>query len=147
MAMAVELDTQKIFRESISLDAIAIRFAYDEFINEQCSFSKRVRSTDQVLRNQIRNFIAKTENRRWLDPHKRRFRGNHVFQQLNVPRCKFLSVTQEPFRDLGAAAIDVIWNNNLITEPIEKSYRLNSDLGIIVIGKLITKKKDTAIGQ
>ena len=85
--------------------------------------------------------------RRWLDPHQRRFRGNHIFQQLNVPLCKFLSVTQEPFRDLGAAAIDVIWNNDLITEPIEKSYRLNSDLGIIVIGKLITKKKDTAIGQ
>src|SRR5262245_32664090 len=120
MAMAVELDAERIFRESISLDPIAIRFAHYEFINQQCSFSKRVRSTDQVLRNEIRNFIAKTEDRRRLDSHERRFRGNHIFQQLNVPGCKFLSIMQEPFRDLGAAAIDVIWNNDLITQSVEK---------------------------
>ena len=91
--MAVKLYSERSFCENVSLDAVAVCFAHDKLIDQQRSFPERLSSTDQVLRNKVRYFVAKTEDRRWLDSYQWRIRCDHILEQLNVLNCEFLCVT------------------------------------------------------
>src|SRR5437870_5376544 len=97
MAMAVEPYTERVFRESIPPDPIALCLARNKLVDQQCSLCKSFRGADEVLRNKIGYFVAKTEDRRRFDSHQRRLCGNHICQQLNVSGGELLSVTQKPF--------------------------------------------------
>ena len=46
---------------------------------------------------------------------------------------------------MGATTCNVVWNDDLVAELIEQLDRSNTDVGIIVVGELITEEVDVAI--
>ena len=72
VAVAVQFDMPGLLSERFATDATCVGLAGDEFIDQEGVGAQSLGRVDQTLRNEIGNLVPESENRRGLDPDKRR---------------------------------------------------------------------------
>jgi hypothetical protein len=100
---------------------------------------------NQILRNQIRHFIPETQNRRGLDSYQGTFRANNVLQQFYIADRQPSRIAQETLGNLGAAAVHVVCDDDLVAQPVEQPHGLNTNIVVVEVRKLVAKEKDASI--
>src|ERR1700719_1324014 len=93
--------------------------------------SPRICRFNQTLRDQIRYFVPETQDRRGLDSHHRSLRGNNVLKQFHIADRQSLRVAQQALGNLRAAAVEMLWNDDLVAKPVEQPDGLDADILVI----------------
>src|ERR1700736_4036664 len=141
----MELDLATLFCECLVPDTAPVCLPRDKLVDQKCLFRHRICRFNQTLRNEIRYFVPETQDRRGLDSHHRSLRGNNVLQQFHIADRQSLRVTQQALGNLRAAAVEMLWNDDLVAKPVEQPDGLDADILVIEVRKLIAKEKDASV--
>src|ERR1700739_3696824 len=141
----MQFDIATLFGECLAPDTPPVGLPRDKLVDQKRLFRHRICRFNQTLRDEIRYFVPETQNRRGLDSHYWSLRGNNVLKQFHIADRQFLRVPQQALGNLRAAAVEMLWNDDLVAKPVEQPDGLDADLLVIEVRKLITKEKDPSV--
>src|SRR5580700_1435060 len=141
----MEFDLATLFCECLAPDTPPVGLARDKLVDQKRLFRHRICRFNQTLRDEIRYLVPETQDRRRLDSHHGSFRGNNVLKQFHIANREFLRVPQQALGNLRAAAVEMLWNDDLVAKPVEQPDGLDADLLVIEVRKLIAKEKDASV--
>src|SRR5580700_569135 len=141
----MEFDLPSIFGECFAPNPTFVSFASNKLVDQKRMFRHRICRFNQTLRDEIRYFVPETQDRRGLDSHHGSLRGNNVLKQFHIADRESLRVAQKALGNLRAAAVEMLWNDDLVAKPVEQPDGLDADILVIEVRKLITKEKDPSV--
>src|SRR5580704_4389627 len=116
VAVAVELDSASLLGKCFAPDTTPVSLPRNELLDQERMLRKRLCGLNKILRNQIRHFVPETQNRRRFDSYQGTFRADNVLQQFHVADRQLLRIAQETLGNLCAAAVHVVWNDDLVAQ-------------------------------
>src|ERR1700736_4513485 len=141
----MELDLTTLFCECLAPDTAPVSLPRDKLVDQKRLFRHRICRFNQTLRDEIRYFVPETQDRRGLDSHHGSLRGNNVLKQFHIADREFLRVAQQALGNLRAAAVEMLWNDDLVAKPVEQPDGLDAAILVIEVRKLIAKEKDASV--
>src|SRR5580704_8001044 len=147
MAVTMEFYLTTLFCECLAPDTAPVGLPRDKLVDQKRLFRHRICRFNQTLRDEIRYFVPETQNRRGLDSHHGSLRRNNVLKQFHITDRQSLRFAQQALGNLRAAAVEMLWNDDLVAKPVEQPDGLNADILVIEVRKLIAKEKDASVGK
>src|ERR1700730_12284103 len=141
----MELDLTTLFCECLAPDASPVGLPRDKLVDQKRLFRHRICRFNQTLRDEIRYFVPETQDRRGLDSHHGSLRGNNVLEQFHITDRQSLRFAHQALGNLRAAAVELLWNDDLVAKPVEQPDGLDADILVIEVRKLIAKEKDASV--
>src|ERR1700731_2538688 len=141
----MEFDIATLCSECLAPDTPPVGLARDKLVDQKCLFRHRIGRFNQTLRDEIRYFVPETQDRRRLNSHQGSLRGNNVLQQFHIADRQSLRVAQQALGNLRAAAVEMLWNDDLVAKPVKQPDGLDADILVIEVRKLVAKEKDASV--
>src|ERR1700730_8365502 len=141
----MELDLTTLFCECLAPDASPVGLPRDKLVDQKRLFRHRICRFNQTLRDEIRYFVPETQNRRGLDSHHGSLRGNNVLEQFHITDRQSLRFAQQALGNLRAAAVEMLWDDDLVAKPVEQPDGLDADILVIEARKFVAKEKDASV--
>src|ERR1700730_4298158 len=145
MAVSMKFDLATLFGERLAPDAASVGLPRDKLVDQKRLFRQRFCRFNQTLWDQIRYLVPETENRRRLDSYDGSLRGDDILQQFHIADRQSLRLAQQPLGNLRAAAVKMLWNDDLVAQPVEQPDGFDANLLVIEVRKLIAKEKNPAV--